>query len=113
NGLGVAAIMAVLASTDIAHPPLEALFTIDEETGMTGAKGLQKGLLNGSILLNLDTEDDSEIDIGCAGGVDITARISYTPEAVSPGSQAYTLAVKGRSEEHTSELQSRENLVCR
>ncbi|HLS96960.1 MAG TPA: aminoacyl-histidine dipeptidase [Sphingobacterium sp.] len=101
NGLGVAAIMAVLASTDIAHPPLEALFTIDEETGMTGAKGLQKGLLNGSILLNLDTEDDSEIDIGCAGGVDITARISYTPEAVSPGSQAYTLAVKGLKGGHS------------
>src|SRR5690606_32599370 len=69
NGLGVATIMALLESTDIPHPALEALFTIDEETGMTGAKGLKGGLLRGDILLNLDTEEDDEIDIGCAGGL--------------------------------------------
>ena len=80
NGLGVAAIMAVLESTDIPHPALEALFTIDEETGMTGAKGLKGGLLEGKILLNLDTEDDHHLDIGCAGGIDVTAEMTYTPE---------------------------------
>ncbi len=77
NGLGVAAIMSVLSSDDMIHPPLEALFTIDEETGMTGAQGLQAGYLNGEILLNLDTEEDDEIDIGCAGGIDITAVKTY------------------------------------
>lgn len=82
NGLGVAAIMSVLESTDIAHPALEALFTIDEETGMTGAKGLKPGQLEGEILLNLDTEEDDEIDIGCAGGVDITASQNYELSAV-------------------------------
>ena len=73
NGLGVAAIMAILESKTIEHPALEALFTIDEETGMTGAQGLQGGVLQGEILLNLDTEEDTEIDIGCAGGVDVSA----------------------------------------
>jgi dipeptidase D len=73
NGLGVATIMAILESTDIPHPAIEALFTIDEETGMTGALGLAGGILTSDILLNLDTEDDSEIDIGCAGGLDVTA----------------------------------------
>ena len=77
NGLGVAAIMAILESKTIEHPALEALFTIDEETGMTGAKGLQGGVLQGEILLNLDTEEDTEIDIGCAGGVDVSAFREY------------------------------------
>ena len=79
NGLGVAAIMAILESKTIEHPALEALFTIDEETGMTGAKGLQGGVLQGEILLNLDTEEDTEIDIGCAGGVDVSAFREYEP----------------------------------
>ena len=70
NGMGVAAIMAILSSTDIPHPFIEALFTIDEETGMTGAMELEKGILEGTILLNLDTEDDDEFSIGCAGGID-------------------------------------------
>src|SRR5690554_5755100 len=83
NGLGVATIMALLESSDIPHPALEALFTIDEETGMTGAKGLKGGLLKGSILLNLDTEEDDEIDIGCVGGMDVTAEGSYVEEQVS------------------------------
>ncbi|MEZ4687563.1 MAG: aminoacyl-histidine dipeptidase [Bacteroidia bacterium] len=77
NGIGVAAIMAILSSSDIPHPPVEALFTIDEETGMTGAMGLKGGLLSGDILLNLDTEDDDELTIGCAGGVDVSASGSY------------------------------------
>ncbi|MEQ1905560.1 MAG: M20/M25/M40 family metallo-hydrolase, partial [Pirellulaceae bacterium] len=74
NGIGVAAIMAILSSKDIDHPPIEALFTIDEETGMTGAKELKPSWLKGKILLNLDTEDDRELTIGCAGGVDVTGK---------------------------------------
>ncbi len=77
NGIGVASIMTILASDNIPHPPLEALFTIDEETGMTGALGLIGGLLKGKIFLNLDTEDDRELTIGCAGGIDVTASGSY------------------------------------
>lgn len=80
NGLGVAAIMSVLESKDIAHPAMEALFTIDEETGMTGALGLKPNELHGELLLNLDTEEDDEIDIGCAGGVDVTATKNYATE---------------------------------
>lgn len=77
NGLGVAAIMAVLSSSEISHPAIEALFTIDEETGMTGALQLDENILKGDILLNLDTEEDDEIGIGCAGGVDITISNSF------------------------------------
>lgn len=83
NGLGVAAIMSVLESSDIPHPALEALFTIDEETGMTGALALKPGQLHGEILLNLDTEEDDEIDIGCAGGIDVTATQNYPLESVA------------------------------
>lgn len=83
NGLGVAAIMSVLESSDIPHPALEALFTIDEETGMTGALALKPGQLHGEILLNLDTEEDDEIDIGCAGGIDVTATQNYPQESVA------------------------------
>lgn len=78
NGIGVAAIMAILEDKEIAHPPLQALFTIDEETGMTGALELKGGILNGKILLNLDTEEDTELTIGCAGGVDVTGSGTYT-----------------------------------
>ena len=95
NGLGVAAIMAILESTDIPHPALEALFTIDEETGMTGAFHLKAGVLKGEILLNLDTEEDNEIGIGCAGGVDVTAVAEYDEEPTPEGSVGYTITVKG------------------
>lgn len=94
NGLGVAAIMALLQSTDIPHPFLEALFTIDEETGMTGAMGLEGGVLQGQILLNLDTEDDDELDIGCAGGIDITATTGYDQENVAATSIGCSIIVK-------------------
>ena len=83
NGLGVAAIMTILESKDIAHPAIEALFTIDEETGMTGAIGLKPHQLTGEILLNLDTEEDDEIDIGCAGGIDVTASATYNLTSTS------------------------------
>jgi len=95
NGIGVAAIMSILESTDIAHPEVEALFTIDEETGMTGALGLQAGYLDGEILLNLDTEDDNEIGVGCAGGIDITATKSYQSTAVATDAKAFKVTVKG------------------
>ena len=95
NGLGVAAIMAVLSSTDIAHPALEGLFTIDEETGMTGAMGLEAGILKGDILLNLDTEEDDEIGMGCAGGIDITATGTYSLEETPKNTTAFSIAVSG------------------
>lgn len=99
NGLGVATIMAVLASSNLAHPDIEALFTIDEETGMTGAMGLKGGLLDGDILLNLDTEEDDEIGIGCAGGIDLTANKPYSQET-SEG-VAYQIQVKGLQGGHS------------
>lgn len=101
NGLGVATIMAILESTDIPHPAIEALFTIDEETGMTGAMGLKGGLLQGEILLNLDTEEDDEIDIGCAGGVDVTATREYHEEEVPENSVGYTITVNGLNGGHS------------
>ncbi|WP_397447214.1 aminoacyl-histidine dipeptidase [Polaribacter sp. R77954] len=101
NGLGVAAIMAVLSATDIPHPAIEALFTIDEETGMTGAMGLEGGLLQGEILLNLDTEEDDEIGIGCAGGVDVTATRTYQEEAIVGNVIAYHIAVTGLNGGHS------------
>lgn len=101
NGLGVATIMAVLESTTMAHPAIEALFTIDEETGMTGAKELKGGLLQGEILLNLDTEEDDEIGVGCAGGIDITATRSYKEEAAPQAVLGYILAVKGLQGGHS------------
>ncbi|ATA75522.1 aminoacyl-histidine dipeptidase [Capnocytophaga sp. H2931] len=101
NGIGVAAIMAILQSTDIAHPAIEALFTIDEETGMTGAIGLKGGLLKGDILLNLDTEEDDEIDIGCAGGVDVTAYREYDEEQTPDNVTSYKITVKGLQGGHS------------
>lgn len=77
NGIGVATIMSVLTSKDIAHPPIEALFTIDEEKGMTGAMALTKDQLTGEILLNLDSEEDDTLTIGCAGGIDVEIRANY------------------------------------
>lgn len=101
NGMGVAAIMALLESDVVVHPALEALFTIDEETGMTGAMGLKGGVLQGEILLNLDTEEDDEIDIGCAGGIDITATRKYEEVPVSKSNVAYRISVKGLQGGHS------------
>jgi len=101
NGLGVAMIMAILESTDIKHPAIEALFTIDEETGMTGALNLKGGVLQGEILLNMDTEEDDEIDIGCAGGIDVTATRGYNEEETPEGSVGYTITVKGLQGGHS------------
>ncbi len=101
NGLGVASIMTILSSTDIAHPAVEALFTIDEETGMTGALGLEGGILTGEILLNLDTEEDDEIGIGCAGGVDVTASRTYKEEETPKNMVAYEISVTGLNGGHS------------
>ncbi len=101
NGLGVATIMAILESTDIPHPAIEALFTIDEETGMTGAMGLKGGLLEGKILLNLDTEEDDEIGVGCAGGVDVTATRSYKEEETPEFKIGFSVTVKGLQGGHS------------
>ena len=101
NGLGVAAIMSVLASKEIKHPAVEALFTIDEETGMTGAMGLQAGYLDGEILLNLDTEEDDEIDIGCAGGIDITAKNVYHEVNTPSNSVGFSISVTGLTGGHS------------
>ncbi|MBX0332417.1 aminoacyl-histidine dipeptidase [Pontibacter sp. HSC-14F20] len=101
NGLGVASIMTLLAATDIEHPAIEALFTIDEETGMTGALGLKGGLLEAEIMLNLDTEDDTELTIGCAGGVDINASGTYQPEGISGDMRGYKVSIKGLTGGHS------------
>jgi dipeptidase D len=101
NGLGVAMMMAILESKTIAHPAIDALFTIDEETGMTGALNLKGGILKGEILLNMDTEEDDEIGIGCAGGIDVTANRSYNEEETPEGSVGYTITVKGLNGGHS------------
>ncbi|MDR1437242.1 MAG: aminoacyl-histidine dipeptidase [Candidatus Symbiothrix sp.] len=84
NGIGVAATMAILESKDLEHGPLEGLFTTDEETGMYGAKAIRPGFIKGKIMLNLDSEQDGELYIGCAGGADVTARFQYEDETFIP-----------------------------
>ncbi len=101
NGMGVAAGMAVLESNDLVHGPIEVLCTIDEETGMTGAENLKPGIIDGDILLNLDSEDEGELYIGCAGGVDTSAKFSYTEEAVPDGTVAYKVSVTGLKGGHS------------
>lgn len=101
NGMGVAAAMAVLEAKDLAHGPVEALITMDEETGMTGAENLKAGVLDGDILINLDSEDEGELYIGCAGGIDTTGEFTYTPEDVPEGMAAYKISVKGLKGGHS------------
>lgn len=101
NGIGVATILAIMESTDIAHGPLEALITVDEETGMTGAFGLKAGELQGDILLNLDSEDDDEVCIGCAGGIDTNVTIPVSRVKTIAGKQAYRLVLKGLFSGHS------------
>jgi len=102
NGIGVATIMSILASHDIDHPAIEALLTIDEETGMTGAMGLQGGMLHGEILLNLDTEEDDEIDIGCAGGMDVTVSRTYNVQKIDASLHSgFKISVKGLQGGHS------------
>ena len=95
NGLGLAMAMAVLESTDIKHGPIELLCTIDEETGMTGAMALKPGLLQGDILINLDSETEGELYVGCAGGLDASASATYVPAEAPEAHECWSLAVKG------------------
>ena len=88
NGIGVAASLAALIDPELVHGPLEVLVTVDEETGMTGAFGLEKCMINGKILLNLDSEDDAEVYVGCAGGVDTTCKFTYK-RSIAPKDFAY------------------------
>lgn len=101
NGIGVASIMAILASRDLEHPAIEALFTIDEETGMTGAKSLPAGWLEGRILLNLDTEEDHVLTIGCAGGVNVSAKLPVAWQAPPKDSLGIKLSVRGLKGGHS------------
>ena len=101
DGMGVAAIMAVFTSKTVKHGPLEALITTDEETGMTGAFGLKKGELHGDYLLNLDSETEGELYVGCAGGIDATMSIPYTTEKAPKGMVAYKLTIGGLKGGHS------------
>ena len=95
NGIGVAAAMAILADKNAVHPPLEMLVTVDEETGMYGAFALEGGMLQGKTLLNLDSEAEGELYVGCAGGVDTTAKFAYTPVEVEEGDVAVKVSITG------------------
>ncbi|MBI2259366.1 MAG: aminoacyl-histidine dipeptidase [Flavobacteriia bacterium] len=95
NGIGLAAILAVFASKDLKHPPLEALITMDEETGMTGAKNLNINYLKGNTLLNLDSEDEEEFSIGCAGGMDTNTSKNYTLLPISTVNISYEFSLSG------------------
>ena len=95
NGIGVAAAMAILADKSVVHPPLEVLITVDEETGLYGAFALEGGVLQGKTLLNLDSESEGELYVGCAGGVDITAKLAYTLVEVEEGDVALKVSITG------------------
>ena len=95
NGIGVATAMAILADKSVVHPPLEAFFTVDEETGMYGAFALEGGWLQGKVLLNLDSETEGELYTGCAGGVDTEATFRYVPVPVEEGDIALKVRLSG------------------
>ncbi|MDR1342840.1 MAG: aminoacyl-histidine dipeptidase [Prevotellaceae bacterium] len=101
NGVGVAAAMAVLEAADVEHPNIEALFTIDEETGMSGALAMQPGWLQGDILLNLDSEDEGELCVGCAGGLDGSFGADYDQQDVAADSAAFELSITGLKGGHS------------
>lgn len=104
NGIGMAMALAALTAPDLKHPALEALFTVDEETGLTGANRLQDGILRGRRLINLDNEEDGHICIGCAGGIDSLGKMHYTPEQLPEGKWlALKLRVDGLPGGHSGE----------
>lgn len=103
DGIGVAAILAILADNSLEHGPLEALFTVDEETGLTGANGLATDWLKSEILLNFDDEDEGEYCIGCAGGIDTTVAIDYTTRPVPAGEKSYRVRVSGLKGGHSGD----------
>jgi dipeptidase D len=101
NGIGAAAMLTVLESSELVHGPVEALFTVDEETGMTGAFALQPGFVKGDILLNLDSEHDGELYIGCAGGLDVNVIFSFEAEPIPPDHVSLLLKVNGLKGGHS------------
>ncbi len=103
DGIGIAAQLAILASDRIEHGPIECLFTVDEETGLTGAFGLQKDFFEGKILLNLDSEDEGELFIGCAGGIDTIATFKYQKEKVNSGYFAMEIQVANLQGGHSGD----------
>lgn len=103
DGIGIAAQMAILASTDIPHGPVECLFTVAEETGLTGAFGLENDFIQSKVLLNLDSEDEGELFIGCAGGIDLTAWFDYEQEPIPDGSAAFKLSISGLKGGHSGD----------
>jgi len=103
DGIGIAAQLAILASNDVTHGPLECLFTVDEETGLTGAFNLQEGFFDGKILINLDSEDEGELFIGCAGGVDTIAAMRFKKKNIPPQSVAYKISVSGLKGGHSGD----------
>ena len=103
NGIGMAMMLGVLASDDLKHPALECLFTVDEETGLTGAFALKKEFLKGDVLINLDSEDDGQIFVGCAGGIDTTAILSYETTKTPKKYFGFSVAVKGLKGGHSGD----------
>ena len=101
NGIGLASAMAVLASNDVAHGPLEVLVTIDEEAGMSGAFGLEAGWLDGDILINTDSEQEGEVYMGCAGGVDASATFTLEMEDVPSGYESFNISISGLKGGHS------------
>ncbi|MCL2132692.1 MAG: aminoacyl-histidine dipeptidase, partial [Lentimicrobiaceae bacterium] len=101
NGIGCAAAMAVLQSKDLEHGPIEVLVTVTEETGMTGAFGLEAGLLKGDILINLDSEDEGELYVGCAGGMDANFTMNYSMEKTPDNMQGIEIAITGLKGGHS------------
>lgn len=103
DGIGMAMQMAVLSGTDIKHGPIECVFTRDEETGLTGAEGMKPGFMKGSMLVNLDSEDEGEIFVSCAGGCRTYAQMPYTLEDTPAGMFFFELKVKGLSGGHSGD----------
>ncbi len=103
DGIGMATALALLAAKDIEHPPLECLFTVDEETGLSGAFGLSDKLLSGKTLINLDSEDEGEVFIGCAGGKDTIATFNFKTRPVPKGYYAFEIVVKGLRGGHSGD----------
>ncbi|OED43460.1 cytosol nonspecific dipeptidase [Endozoicomonas sp. (ex Bugula neritina AB1)] len=103
NGIGVAAALALLEASDVEHGPLEVLLTVNEESGMTGVKGLKPGLLQGNLMLNLDSEEEGELCVGCAGGMDVVVEHEYQPEKLVDGFTALDIAITGLKGGHSGQ----------
>ena len=103
NGIGMSMMLAVLSSPELKLPALECLFTVDEETGLTGAFALDNKLLKGEVLINLDSEDDGEVFVGCAGGIDTTSSLPYISEKSQEGYFAFSVSVKGLTGGHSGD----------